>query len=44
MVFRTKDQIIYNKQAGHMLRTKGHKVDEGGVAFGAGSLDSPFLF
>ena len=29
---------------GHLLRTKGEKVDEGGVAVGAAVIDSPFLY
>ncbi|PIO72493.1 putative glutathione synthase [Teladorsagia circumcincta] len=31
-------------QGGHLLRTKGEKVDEGGVAVGAAVIDSPFLY
>ncbi|WKX97302.1 hypothetical protein Q1695_013171 [Nippostrongylus brasiliensis] len=32
------------RQGGHLLRTKGEKVDEGGVAVGAAVIDSPFLY
>ncbi|KAG5887361.1 hypothetical protein JTB14_018376 [Gonioctena quinquepunctata] len=35
--------ILVNRQVGHMLRTKLATADEGGVAAGSGSLDSPFL-
>lgn len=38
-----KNKIVYNTQAGHMLRTKLSSANEGGVAAGLGSLDSPFL-
>ncbi|XP_026466652.1 glutathione synthetase-like isoform X2 [Ctenocephalides felis] len=37
------ENIIYNKQVGHMLRTKLSTADEGGVAAGLGALDSPYL-
>lgn len=40
---RTKDQILYNKHVGHMLRTKLATADEGGVIAGVGALDSPYL-
>lgn len=40
---RTKDKILYNKHAGHMLRTKLASADEGGVIAGVGALDSPYL-
>ena len=42
-LFRTKDKILYNKHAGHMLRTKLASADEGGVIAGVGALDSPYL-
>lgn len=35
--------IVMNKQAGHMLRTKLSTDNEGGVATGLGACDSPFL-
>lgn len=38
-----KTKILYNKQCGHMLRTKLSSVNEGGVAAGLGALDSPYL-
>ncbi|XP_044735974.1 glutathione synthetase-like isoform X2 [Chrysoperla carnea] len=37
------DTILYNKQLGHMLRTKLSTSNEGGVAVGIGALDSPYL-
>ncbi|RZF42695.1 hypothetical protein LSTR_LSTR001490 [Laodelphax striatellus] len=37
------DKIVYNKQVGHMLRSKTSTADEGGVAAGFGCLDSPYL-
>ncbi|XP_063905797.1 glutathione synthetase-like isoform X3 [Zophobas morio] len=37
------ESIWYNKQVGHMLRTKVSTADEGGVAAGLGALDSPYL-
>jgi len=39
----TNENIIMNKQAGHMLRTKLSTDNEGGVATGLGACDSPFL-
>lgn len=39
-----KNKIVYNRQVGHMLRTKLSNANEGGVAAGSGALDSPFLF
>jgi len=35
--------ILTNKQVGHMLRSKLSSANEGGVAAGAGALDSPYL-
>lgn len=40
---RDKEKIVYNRQAGHMLRTKLSSSNEGGVAAGMGALDSPYL-
>ncbi|EIW68118.1 hypothetical protein TREMEDRAFT_64014 [Tremella mesenterica DSM 1558] len=34
---------IVNREAGTLLRTKGRDSDEGGVAIGISSIDSPFL-
>jgi len=33
-------EILHNEQAGYLLRTKGDKSEEGGVAAGFGSMDS----
>ncbi|XP_070491544.1 glutathione synthetase-like isoform X2 [Chironomus tepperi] len=43
-IIGTKEKILYNRQVGHMLRTKGSSANEGGVAAGMGALDSPYLF
>lgn len=40
---RKGDQVLLNEEGGYILRTKPANVDEGGVALGAGSLDSPNL-
>ncbi|CAG9820083.1 unnamed protein product [Phaedon cochleariae] len=37
------EEILSKKQLGHMLRTKIATANEGGVAAGDGSLDSPYL-
>ncbi|XP_058816194.1 glutathione synthetase-like isoform X1 [Topomyia yanbarensis] len=42
-IIGTKDKIVYNKQVGHMLRTKLSSANEGGVAAGLGALDSPYM-
>ncbi|XP_035781820.1 glutathione synthetase-like isoform X2 [Anopheles albimanus] len=42
-IIGSKDKILYNKQVGHMLRTKLSTANEGGVAAGLGALDSPYL-
>lgn len=42
-IIGSKDKILYNHQAGHMLRTKVSSANEGGVAAGLGALDSVFL-
>ncbi|XP_069177292.1 glutathione synthetase isoform X2 [Procambarus clarkii] len=44
VVLGTAKEILINKYAGHMLRTKLSSVNEGGVAAGLGALDSVFLF
>ncbi|KAK9896700.1 glutathione synthase [Cystobasidium minutum MCA 4210] len=36
-------RILRNKNAGHLLRTKGRESDEGGVAVGFSVIDSPLL-
>lgn len=42
-IIGNRDKIFYNKQVGHMFRTKVSSANEGGVAAGLGALDSPFL-
>uniref|UniRef100_A0A8W7P0M2 Glutathione synthetase n=1 Tax=Anopheles coluzzii TaxID=1518534 RepID=A0A8W7P0M2_ANOCL len=42
-IIGSKDKVLYNKQIGHMLRTKLSSSNEGGVAAGSGALDSPYL-
>jgi len=37
------DDVVFNTQVGHLLRTKAVGVDEGGVATGFSCLDSPLL-
>ena len=36
----TTKEVLYNEEAGYLLRTKGDKSEEGGVAAGFGSMDS----
>ncbi|KAI5730277.1 hypothetical protein M8J76_011978 [Diaphorina citri] len=43
VVIGDENNIIVNKQVGHMLRSKASTANEGGVAGGAGALDSPYL-
>jgi len=43
IVVGSADNIILNKQRGHILRTKTSGTDEGGVAAGFAALDSPYL-
>jgi len=33
-------EVVHNDEAGYLLRTKGDKSEEGGVAAGFGSMDS----
>ncbi|XP_052899942.1 glutathione synthetase-like isoform X2 [Anopheles moucheti] len=42
-IIGSKESVLYNKQVGHMLRTKLSSSNEGGVAAGSGALDSPYL-
>ncbi|XP_011706690.1 PREDICTED: glutathione synthetase-like isoform X1 [Wasmannia auropunctata] len=37
------NEIMLNKQVGHILRTKISSEDEGGIVAGVGALDSPYL-
>ncbi|RZC33262.1 glutathione synthetase-like [Asbolus verrucosus] len=43
VVIGDAQEITYNEQVGHMLRTKVATANEGGVAAGLGALDSPYL-
>nr|UNN25574.1 glutathione synthetase [Diaphanosoma celebensis] len=43
VILGNSKEIFYNSVGGHMLRTKLHTANEGGVAAGLGALDSPFL-
>lgn len=36
-------EVLHNEEAGYLLRTKGDKSEEGGVAAGFGSMDSVVL-
>lgn len=36
-------EILLNRNAGHLLRTKGRESDEGGVAVGFAVIDAPLL-
>ncbi len=40
---RCGDAVLYNLEAGHILRTKEAEVTEGGVSVGIGCLDTPAL-
>ena len=40
---QTTSQVLHNEEAGYLLRTKGDKSEEGGVAAGFGSMDSVAL-
>lgn len=36
-------RVLRNQTGGHFLRTKAEDMNEGGVAIGAGVVDSPLL-
>lgn len=40
---RKGDELLLNREAGHLVRTKAATSDEGGVAAGFAVLDSPYL-
>jgi glutathione synthetase len=40
---RKGDEVLVNREAGHLVRTKAASSDEGGVAAGFAVLDSPYL-
>lgn len=43
VIIGDENSVVVNKQVGHMLRSKVSTANEGGVAGGAGALDSPYL-
>ncbi|XP_076249666.1 glutathione synthetase isoform X2 [Calliopsis andreniformis] len=43
VVIGDHEKILYNKEVGHVLRTKLSNEDEGGIAAGIGAIDSPYL-
>ncbi|XP_075222172.1 glutathione synthetase-like isoform X2 [Lycorma delicatula] len=44
IIIGDSNEIIYNKQVGHMLRSKESTADEVGVSAGFGAMDSPYLY
>lgn len=42
-VLGSKNQLIFNRKDGHLLRSKKLGVNEGGISAGFGALDSPLL-
>ena len=43
-ILASKDQVLFNREDGHVLRSKKLGVNEGGISAGFGAIDSPFLF
>lgn len=43
VIIGDNDVILYNKEVGHVLRTKASNENEGGIAAGIGAIDSPYL-
>ncbi|XP_014220983.1 glutathione synthetase-like [Trichogramma pretiosum] len=43
VIMGNENQIFYNTEVGHILRTKPADADEGGIVSGAGALDNPYL-
>lgn len=43
VIIGDSNNIMVNKQVGHILRTKASSEDEGGIVAGVGALDSPYL-
>lgn len=43
VIIGTRSNILYNKEVGHVLRTKVSNENEGGIIAGIGVLDSPYL-
>jgi len=38
------NEVLFNEQSGHVLRSKRHEFNEGGVSSGQGVIDSPLLY
>lgn len=43
-ILGSKDNVIFNHQDGHVLRSKKLGINEGGISAGFGAIDSPYLF
>lgn len=43
-IMGTSDQVVFNSESGHVLRSKKSGVNEGGIAAGFGAVDSPILY
>ncbi|KAL2745192.1 glutathione synthetase-like [Vespula maculifrons] len=43
VIIGNRTDILYNEEAGHILRTKMSTENEGGIIAGVGVLDSPYL-
>ncbi|XP_076641100.1 glutathione synthetase [Halictus rubicundus] len=43
VVIGDHDNVIYNEQVGHILRSKKSNEDEGGIVAGIGAIDGPYL-
>ncbi len=40
---RCRDEVLYNSEAGYMMRTKRAEANEGATAMGIAALDTPTL-
>ena len=38
-----RDEVFFNEESGHVLRSKKLGINEGGIAAGYGAIDSPYL-
>lgn len=43
-ILASKNQVLFNEEDGHVLRSKKVGVNEGGVSAGFGVIDSPLLY
>lgn len=43
-ILGNRDNVVFNHEAGHVLRSKRLGFNEGGVSSGQGVIDSPFLY